>query len=118
MVGNDGIIEQVTTDGITNIIIPFELYNSLLEIKGRYNEIKDSEKDDKDFINEYKELLIIKGKYEELSAMFDSQNIDTSYNLQNPGIMPLSMNDDVSEYCSNDIKMTSKLSNKKGKKEN
>ena len=71
-------IDMVTTDvhGIQVITIPFDMYNSLIELKGRYEEIKDGEEDNNNFMKEYQELLIIKGKYEELSKIFEKIIID------------------------------------------
>ncbi len=68
-------IDPVTIDvhGTMIIAIPFDMYNSLLEIKGRYEEIKANDEENKEFMDEYKELLVIKGKYEELSSMFANQ---------------------------------------------
>lgn len=63
---------EVNVHGVMTITIPFDMYNSLMEIKGRYEEIKDGEDDNEKFVEEYKELLIIKGRYEELVSMNDS----------------------------------------------
>lgn len=93
--------QQLTFDlkdlEVKNMVsIPFDIYNELIEIKGRYQELKES--NTAFSIDEYKELLTYKGKYEELLSLVDREIYEPSDDVNNIPIMrPLNMGNNHNE---------------------
>lgn len=86
--------EELSIDNM--VTIPFDIYNELMEIKGRYQELKESNTTFS--VDEYKELLVYKGRYEELLSLVDREFYEPSDNVNTIPIMrPLNMGNNHDE---------------------